>query len=88
MGLVKRGKGVLYQTDLVVVEVYVSEDLLEHDVQDVARLEKVVDARRLLPLDDLLLRLRILAVDMLLYALVDADGEDEFVGVLAFLHLV
>ena len=84
----RRGEGVLHQTDLVVVEVHVCEDLLHHDVQHIARLEEVVDTRCLLTLDDGLLRLRILAVDMLRHGLFDADGENELVRVLALLHLV
>ena len=41
----RRGKGVLYQTDLVVIEVNVGKDLFQHHIQHVARLEQVVQTR-------------------------------------------
>ena len=39
-----RREGELQQSDLILVEIHVGEHVLHHDVEDVARLEQVVDA--------------------------------------------
>ena len=83
-----RGKLVLEQADVVVVDVDIGEDLLEHGVEDVARLEHVVDAVAALPLDDGLLGLGVLAVDVLCHGLVYGDGQDALLVVGAGLDKV
>ncbi len=83
-----RGEGVLQQSHLVVVDVDIGEDVLHGDVEDVAGLNEVIDARGVDTAYDVLLVVRVAAVDVLRDGLVDGDGQDELVVVGAGLHLV
>ena len=50
-----RGEGILQKAYLVVVDIDVGEHILEHCVEDVSRLEEVVDSCGVLSLHDILL---------------------------------
>ena len=65
---------ILQQTDMVLIEVDIGEDILQNGVDDIARLEQVVDTLRGLTGDDGLLGVGITAVDLLRHRLVDTDG--------------
>ena len=84
----RRCERILQQSYLVVVEVDICEDILQHDVEDIARLYKVVDTCRTLSYDNVLFRLRRLPVYLLRYRLVNADGQYQFSCVLTWLHLI
>ena len=79
---------VLQQADIVIIEVYVGEYLLEHGVEHLTRLYHLADARALLPLDDVFLRARLLAVYMLGHRLVHREGQGQLVVPGRKLHLV
>ena len=83
-----RGEGVLQQSHLVVVDVDIGEDVLHGDVEDVASLNEVIDAGGVDTAYDVLLVVRVAAVDVLADGFVDGDGQDELVVVGARLHLV
>ena len=72
-----RGEGVLEQADVVVVDVHILKDLLEHGVDHVARLEDFVHTRGARGLHDVEVAVRLLSVEMLGDLLVDGDGKDE-----------
>ena len=40
-----RGEGILQKTNLIVVDVHIGENILQHSVQNITRLHKVVHAR-------------------------------------------
>ena len=84
----RRGEGILEQTDLVFVEIDIGKHVLHHHIQHIARLEQVVDTRRLLTLDIGLLRLWVLAIDDLRHRLVDTDGQYHLLVILADFHLI
>ena len=79
---------VLQQADIVIIEVYVGEYLLEHGVEHLTRLYHLADARALLPLDDVFLGARLLAVYMLGHRLVHREGQGQLVVPGRKLHLV
>ena len=70
------------------VEVNICENVLYHRVDDVARLEIVVDTRRGLSLNDVLLVVRRLTIELLRYGLVNADRQHQLVGVGTHLHMI
>ena len=82
------GEGVLQQAHLVVVDVDIGEDVLEHCVEDVARLNQLVDTLALLTEDNVFRRLGTLAEDVLGDGLVNGERQDELVVQGAHLHLV
>ena len=84
----RRGEGVLQQTDVVVIEVYVGKHVFEHSIKYFARLQYVVDAITTLALDDGLCRLGVFAIHMLRHRLVDRDGQDALVVIGTGLHKV
>ena len=61
----RRYKGVLQQSDVVLVEVNVCEHIFHNSIDDIARLEQVVDSFRCLPHDNSLLRTGLTAIDFL-----------------------
>ena len=83
-----RRKLILKQTHVVVVDVNICEHLFKQRVQNLARLQQVVDTLLSLPLDNVLLLLRILAIDVLCDGLLHADGQDELVIVRRCLNLI
>ena len=84
----RRGEGILQHAYLIVVDVDIGKDVLDDGIQDVARLDKVVDTCRVHALDDGLLVVGLLTVDFLRHSLIDADGEDELVVIGAGLYLI
>ena len=84
----RRGERILQKAHLVVVNVHVGEHVLERGCEYVAGLEQVVDARRVLPLHNVLLAVRVFAVYFLRHGLVDRKRQNELSVVLALLHLV
>ena len=84
----RRGEGVLQQADLVVVDVHIGKHILHDGVQDITRLEQVVDTLGVDTLDNRLLVVWLLAIDFLRNRLIHADGQDEFVVIWACLNLV
>ena len=78
----------LQQAYAVVVDVDIGKDVLQHGVQDVARLYEVVDARRVDTHDDGTLVMRLTAVELLQHRLLDGDRQDEPIIVGTELHLV
>ena len=89
-GILSYGAGemVLQQPHLVVVDVHISKDVLEQRVEDVSRLDELVDAGTSLSGDDVLGVFGVFAVDVLRDGLVDGERQDEFVVEGAQLHLV
>ena len=83
-----RGEGILEEAHIVVVDVNIGEHILQDVVEDVTRLEQVVDAHGVLSLHNAFLGTRVLAVELLRDSLVDGDGQRQLVVVLAHLHLV
>ena len=83
-----RRHGVLQNAYLVVVDVDVGKEILGHHADNVARLEQVAHACRLLSLDDGPLSVRVAAVNLLRHRLIDRKWQYEFVVVGAHLHLV
>ena len=83
-----RRKLILKQTHVVVVDINISEHLFKQRVQNLACLQQVVDTLLTLALDNILLLLRILAIDVLCNGLLHADGQDELVVVRRCLNLV
>ena len=84
----RTGKGILQQAHLIVVYVDIGKDVLQGRVQDVARLDEVVDARGVLSFHYLFLAMGVLAIDMLGDGLVDTNGQDELIVEWAHLDLV
>lgn len=84
----RRCELILQQAHVVVVDVHVGEHLAQHSVENLAGLQHVVHALRALTLDDVLLHLRVFAVDMLRNRLVNAHRQDEFAVVWRGLNLV
>ncbi len=82
-----RDEGILQQSDVVLIQVDVSEDILQDGVDDVARLEQVVDTFGGLSHDDSLLRTGITAIDFLRHRLIDADREYHLARLGADLYL-
>ena len=58
-------KGVLQQTNLVFININVGKHILQDSIQDVARLQEMIDTRRVLSLYNIFLTLRTFAIDML-----------------------
>ena len=73
---------------MVLVEVNIGEHVLDYRVDDVTRLEQVVDALARLTRDDGLLSVRLPAVHLLRDGLVDADGQNHLARHVAGLHLL
>ena len=84
----RRGEGVLQHTYLIVVDVHIGKHILHDGVQDITRLEQVVDTLGVDTLDNRLLVVWLLAIDFLRNCLIHADGQDEFVVIWACLNLV
>ena len=79
---------ILKQAHVVVVDVDICKYLFKQRVQYLARLQQVVDTFLALTLDNVLLLLRILAIDVLCNSLFHADGQDELVVVWRCLNLI
>ena len=84
----RRGEGILQHTDLIVVDVHIGKDILQHRGEDITRLHKIVDTRRVHTLDNDLLVVRLLAVNLLRDGLIDRYRQNELVVVRTSLHLV
>ena len=84
----RTGERILQESHLVVVDVHIGKHIFQGGIQNVARLYQVVNARRVLSFHDLLLAMRVFAIDVLRDGLVDADGQNQFVVQRAYLHLV
>ena len=83
-----RGEGILQQSHLVVVDIHIGKHILEDGGEYISCLKQVVDTRRVLPFDNALLAVRVLAVYLLRQCFVHRDGQYQFFVVLAHLHLV
>ena len=70
----RRGERVLQHTNLIVVDVHIGKHILHDGVQDITRLEQVVDTLGVDTLDNRLLVVWLLAIDLLRYRLIHADG--------------
>ena len=84
----RRGKGILQHADLIVVDIDIGEDILQHRGEDITRLNEIIDTRRVHTLDDDFLVVRFLTIDLLRDRLIDRDRKDELVVVRTGLHLV
>ena len=83
-----RCKLILKQTHVVVVDIDICKHLFKQRVQYLARLQQVVDTFLALTLDNVLLLLRILAIDVLRNGLLHADGQNELVVVRRCFNLI
>ena len=81
-------KRILQQSHIVVVDIYISKHILECNVKDVARLDKLVNTRRALSFYNALFRLRVFAIYLLRHGLVDRNWQDELMIKWACLYLV
>ena len=84
----RRRKGVLQQANLVVINIDICKDILRHRIQDIARLEEVIDTSRALAFYDVFLCMRRTAVDFLRYGFFDAGWQNEFTSLFTSLHLI
>ena len=84
----RRGEGVLQHTNLIVVDVDIGKHVLHDGVQDIARLEQVVDTLGVDTLDDGLLIVRLLTINLLRDCFIDADRQDELVVIRTGLYLI
>ena len=66
------------KTYLVVVKVYICEDIFQNRIQNIARFEQLVDARTLLTHDDILLCLGAFTIQVLRNRLVNRQGKNQF----------
>ena len=72
----RRSKRELQQSHVVVVDIHVSEHILDSDIQDIARLEKLVHALAGLSHHDMSFTLRILPVEMAGHCLIDVQRQN------------
>ena len=79
---------VVKQSDLVVVDVDVGEKILQNGVEDVARLDEVVDARRIDAAHDFNLVLRVASIEVFRHGFIDRQRQNQFAVVRAGLDLV
>ena len=79
---------ILQQTDTVLVHIHILENILQYRSEHVTRIEKLVHPRRVDTFDDMLLALRILAVDNLRQCLVHRKREDVLVNLRTIFHLL
>ena len=84
----RANKLILEQTDMIVVDVDIGEDFLEHGVQNLACLQHVVHALRARTFNNVLLLLRTLTIDMLRNGLVHRHRQDKLVVVRTHLNLI
>ena len=75
-----RGMHMLQQADVIVVDVYVAEDVVEDGAQHVARTEELFDTSGVHTLDDGFLTPRLFAEDGARGGLLDGDGQDLLAG--------
>ena len=73
----RRDEGILQQADMVLIEVDVREDILQDGIDDVTRLEQMVDTLGGLSHDDGLLRAGVTTIDLLRHRLVDTDRKNH-----------
>ena len=81
-------EGVLQEADVLLVDIDVGEAVGKHAVDDVARIDEVVDALVALTEDDGLLGLGVAAVDLLADLLLDGQRQDEFARLGAHLDVL
>ena len=81
-------KGVLQQTNLVFININVGKHILQDGIQDVARLQEMIDTRRVLSLDNIFLALRTFAIDMLGNRFINGDGKNQPVIIWTKFHLI
>ena len=84
----RTGERILQQAHLVVVDIHIGKHVLQRRVQNVSRLDEVVDTRRVLALHNLFFGMRVFTVNMLGNGLVNADGQNKLVVQRTYLHLV
>ena len=75
----RRYKRILHQTDMVIIDIYIREHLLEEGIENFSCLDDLSDTVALLTLDNILLTLRVFAVDMLRHGLVHLERQDLLV---------
>ena len=66
----------LQHTHLIVVDIHIGEDILRQNAHNIARLEKVAQSYRLLPLDDVLLVMGRATIDFSSHGLVHTGWQD------------
>ena len=60
-----RSERILEHSDLVVIDIHIGEDVLQHGRHDVASLEEIIDTCGVLTLDNGLFRVRMLTINLL-----------------------
>ena len=73
-------KAALQQADVIIVDVYVAEDVVEDGAQHVARTEELFNTGGVHTLDDGFLTPRLFAEDGTRGGLLDGDGQDLLAG--------
>ena len=84
----RTGEGILEQSHVVVIDIHIGKALDQDLIDNVARLEQVVHAGRVLSLDDGLLGMRVLAIELLSDLFLDRQRQDKLLVVLAHLDLI
>ena len=79
---------ILKQPNIVVVDINVRKDVFHNHVQGFTCLQNLIDTLTLMPFDDIFLRLRLFAVDVLRYRFVYRDGKHQFVVIAAGFNLI
>ena len=82
-----RRERMLQDAYLVVVDVDIGKDILCHGIQYLASLEKIIDTRRALAFDDVLLVTRAATVDLLCHCLVNTERQYQLPCQLIGFHL-
>ena len=84
----RTGEVILQETDLVIIDVNVSEDILQDLVDDITRLDDMVDTLGAGAQDDGLLTTRILTVNFLGDGLVKGEGQHHLAIIRRGLNLI
>ena len=79
---------ILQQTDIIVVNIHIRKDILQHRAQHISRCKQLVHTRRAHSFDKGLLTLGMFTVNFLRSGLVHRNREDEFIGFLTKFDLV
>ena len=66
---------ILKQPNIIVVNINVRKDVFHNHVQGFTCLQHLIDTLTLMPFDDIFLRLRLFAVDVLRYRFVYRNGK-------------
>ena len=84
----RRRERILQQAHLIIIDIDIGEHILHGGVQDITRLEEVIDTVGGLSLYDTLLIMRVFTVELLRDGLIHTDRKDQFVVILTHLHLI